>query len=628
MFRTLTLLLLVMLWVVPSAAQSAPDFPTVAALHEANVPPRNLTDLARRLNGVGGIAAPPENPEPLTVGTRRTFWADNSSDSSSFQMEAELRVVGEHIYIWAERGANLERGGLQRLADEFDKLVYEQVRELWGSEASPGVDGDTRVHAVFASNLGWGVGAYYAAKHSYPIEAVPTSNEHEMMFYNLDAVGSLVGTSTITTITAHEFQHMIRANVDQNEDGWMDEGFSTFTEHYLGDRDPSAIYAYLGAPHTQLNTWTENGSRIADYGASQLWVTYLYERFGVEGLNALSRDPANGFNAIDTLAAQYDTNANELFADWVLANLIRDPDYTEANRYGYHELPNLPAPTIQHIGPLPHDRILTANPYSATYFTHDDLAGVEALTVTLDAPDITRLIPTDSPSGTPMWYSNRGDDSNMRLTYPLDLSGTQAPMLTYDIWYRIEDLWDYGYVMVSTTGGATWDILRTPSMTTDNPHFTSYGAAYTGSSGRASVPQWMTETIDLSAYAGQEVLLRFELINDDAVNREGMAIDSVRVTDNGAEVFASRFDEPTANVDWFAEGWVLTDNRLPQVMWLQAVQDVAGDDFGHVMRWQLVGADSITLPLMPDVERVRWALSPIAPTTTTPVELTLTIAAN
>ncbi|MEM6527246.1 MAG: hypothetical protein AAF653_03070, partial [Chloroflexota bacterium] len=323
--RKLAVVLLLLLPMIAAHAQDTPEppaYPTVDALNAAVVPPRDQTDLARRLRGVTEIPAPPQNPAPLAVGTVDTFRADNSAANTSFEVDAELRMVGEHIYLWVEVGQNIPDADLQRLADEFDTMVYDQTRDIWGSEPTPGVDGDPRIHALFVRGLGPGVAAYFASVHANPREAVPTSNEREMFFFNLDAVRGSLGTFTLTSITAHEFQHMIRSNVDSNEEGWMDEGFSQFTQVYLGDQSLFTAIAFLGRPGTQLNTWTEDGNPTFDYGASQLWVTYLHNRFGIDGLRALSADPANGMVGVDNLARQNGTTANELFADWVVANII------------------------------------------------------------------------------------------------------------------------------------------------------------------------------------------------------------------------------------------------------------------------------------------------------------------
>jgi immune inhibitor A len=617
-------LILLLLGVFPMAyAQDVDAFPTVDTLNEAVVPPRDLLDLAQRLEGVETVEAPPVNPASLTVGTIRTLWATNSSADLSFQFDAELRVVGDHIYIWVEQGRRLEQGALERLASEFDSRVYDQTRELWGSEASPGVDGDPRIHAVFVGDLGFSVGAYYASKHSYPIEAVPTSNEMEMLFFNLSTIDYLVGTDIITTITAHEFQHMIRANVDQNEDGWMDEGFSTFTEWYLGDNNLGFVDQYLFNPNVQLNTWTEDGNTSADYGASQLWVTYLYERFGVEGLQALSADPANGLYGVDNLVAEYGTDANTVFADWIVANYLVDPKRTNNPVYGYTQLRGLSGVGTVVYDTLPVEDIRSIRQYAAQYIRVEDLGDASSLTLEVTAPGTVGLAPTKSPSATPLWYSNRGDDSNTHLTIPLDLTTMQSPVLNYDVWYHIENLWDYGYTMVSTDDGATWDILFTPEMTDENPHFNGYGFGYTGRSS-----SWVSEQIDLSNYAGQNVLLRFEMIYDDAVNQPGMFIDYIALVDDTTQqAMYNDFSDPALMTDFQAAGWLLTDNRLPQSVWVQAIQESGGE--ATVTRWlHTGGTETYPLPLASNASRVTVALSPFAPTTTVPVEITLNITGN
>jgi bacillopeptidase F (M6 metalloprotease family) len=219
-----------------------------------------------------------------------------------------------------------------------------------------------------------------------------------------------------------------------------------------------------------------------------------------------------------------------------------------------------------------------------------------------------------------MWYSNRGDDSNTRLTFPADLRNVQNPILTFDLWYQIENLWDFGYVMASTNGGTTWDILQSDEMTTENPHFTAYGAGYTGSSGGGNDPAWITEEISLAQYAGQEILLRFEMIYDDAINRPGMFID--RVSLDGA--LTDNFSDPMTTTDWLAEGWVLTDNRLPQQVWVQAIQQI-GDE-NTVTRWLHTGGTaSYPLLLQPNVDSVVVVLAPFAPKTTVPASITLTL---
>lgn len=592
-------------------------YPTVTALRRADIPVRSRTDLARRLRGVDQIAPPPTNPPALAVGALRSFWVTNSDANEQLQVASQLLAVGDHIYIWAELGLDIPPSEAEGLAASFDANIYDQVRALWGSEALPGVDGDPRVHVLFSRHLGFSVAGYFASDHTSPVEVLDTSNEAEMFFISYNATGPFINDLYAENILAHEFQHMIRANVDENEDSWLDEGFSTFTELYTGYEFGSASFTltFLNSPDDQLNEWTESGDRAVDYGGAMLFVTYFYERYGLEGLQLWSADPDNGLIALDnTLRALGEPSADEFFADWVLANILLDSDL-EDGRYGYTMLTGLIPARSRRID-LPEtveDQRL--NQYATDYYRLVDLDDAEALKVSITMPPTVPLIPVSATSGKRMWYSNRGDQSDMTLTREFDLSDVDHATLEYNVWYHTESLWDYGYVMASRDG-QQWDILETREMSTSNPHNTAYGPGYTGESGG-----WISESISLDAYAGGRVYLRFEMITDDAVNQPGMAIDDVRIPEIG---YSSNFEADDGG--WQPAGWIYMDNLLPQRAWVQAVQFV--DDEVIITRWLAEGNATWTLELAPDVDKVIFAVSPFAPVTTVPTTYTLTVERN
>jgi len=173
---------------------------------------------------------------------------------------------------------------------------------------------------------------------------------------------------------------------------------------------------------------------------------------------------------------------------------------------------------------------------------------------------------TQAHSGKYLWWSNRGDDSDMTLTREFDLTGVQKATLEYWCWYDIEEDWDYAYVEVSPDGGKTWEILTTPSGTPENPNGNSFGWGYTGQSDGGSKAEWIQETVDLTPYAGKRVLVRFEYITDDAVNRPGFALDDVSVPEIG---YFSDFEADGGG--WEAAGFARHANVLPQRWLVQLV---------------------------------------------------------
>ncbi len=608
----------------PAFAQTADsplDYPTIAALEAAVIPARSRVELAERLRSVDPASIPPTPAAAPArqVGEQQVFTAINSSDDTLLTIPATLRVVGEHIYLWVEDGADVRDVDLQNLAHDFDTGVYPNVRALWGSEATPGVDGDPRIYGLFASNLGAAVAAYFASDHTYPREVVPVSNQHEMFFFNLDAIGADFPRLAVASIVAHEFQHMIRFNLQFNPETWLNEGLSTFTQFYLYDDLDSTILSFLRHPNTQLNDWqVEPEARAVNYGAATMFMLYLYERYGIEALQALGAErDLRGLQAVDdVLAARGEPGVNVLFADWVLANALFDDTY-KRGRFGYRDLPELPVPpAVATVAQYPFSGAGSGSQYAASYYTLANLNGRTSLDIELAAPASVSLIPMNASSGDHFWYSNRADMSDARLTRAFDLSGVAAATLEYRLWHDVEASWDYGYVMISEDDGATWAVLATPHTTTDDPQHVAYGAGYTGAS-----DGWLSEAVALDAYAGKRILVRFEMITDDAVTRPGMALDDVRIAEIG---YADDFEGGEG--DWQAEGWLWTDNRLPQGGWVQLAQK-AGTETLNVQRWPLDNAWH-TIRLARGVDSAVLAISPFAPVTTVAMPYTLTVAAN
>jgi hypothetical protein len=147
------------------------------------------------------------------------------------------------------------------------------------------------------------------------------------------------------------------------------------------------------------------------------------------------------------------------------------------------------------------------------------------------------------------------------LTREFDLSDVDTATLRFRTWYEIEDGWDYGYVAVSTDDGETWTALAGNETTTYDPVQGAYGPGYTGESGG-----WVPEEVDLSAYAGEEILLRFEYVTDDATNQTGLAIDDIEIKEIGYS------DDASDDGDWEVEGFVRVTGPIEQRFIVQKIE--------------------------------------------------------
>jgi hypothetical protein len=138
--------------------------------------------------------------------------------------------------------------------------------------------------------------------------------------------------------------------------------------------------------------------------------------------------------------------------------------------------------------------------------------------------------------GNPTLWSGNSTNLDSAAVTQVTVPATN-PTLTYSELHLAEEGYDYAYTVVSTDGGATYTALSNAN-TVDGPQ----GPALNG-----DAAGFATQTFDLSAYAGQTVLVGFRYVSDGGVNDGGWYVDDVTVGDtlvsDGSD--ASVFQSPT-----------------------------------------------------------------------------------
>jgi hypothetical protein len=534
---------------------------TLQILQEEFIPENNPSDLATRLGGKSGIPLTDPDPDaPYSVGAAKRFWVTNVDTNENFEIDTTLQYADDVLYIWVENSVAFNSLDLELLGKEFSEQIYPTNREFFGSEWTPGIDEDPHIYFLFTGGVGGGLLGYFSSADEVPREAHPFSNAHEMFILNADNL--ILSGETIRSTLAHEFQHMIHWYVDRNEETWLNEGFSMLAE-LINDYDPGTHDStYIRNPDIQLTSWGEPGeSNIPHYGAAFLYTAYLLDRFGEEATQAIVADPLNGMESIDHVLQELaivdpltgeTPSAEDIFADWAVANLLGDATVGDG-RYAYGVYPDAPLATA--------NPILTSCP-SGVYDDTVRQYGVDYLglrcegdwTLTFEGETEVGILPIEAASGDYFFWSNMGDESDMSLEREFDLNGVDGPVeMSFQTWYDLEK--DYDYVFVSaTTNGEAWQILNTSSCTTEDPSGNSFGCGLNGAS-----DGWQQESVDLSAYAGQVVTVRFDYVTDAAVNGIGMAIDDIRVD---AIDYATDLEGDEGG--WQADGFVRIENALPQ----------------------------------------------------------------
>ncbi len=549
---------------------------TLRVLEDTVVPENDPVDLAGRFLGVKNVPDTVPASGPYHVGDHQDFWVTNEDTNATSQKSATLYYAGDLVYFWVEDGVDFDQNDLNRLACTFETQIYPTDRDFFGSEWYPGIDNDPHIYILYSTGLGSQVAGLFSSSDEIPPQASEYSNAHEMFLISAD--NQDLADEYAYGVLAHEFQHMIHWYRDRNETSWINEGMSevaTLLNNYV---HTGFIQEYIFDPDMQLNDWPNDpNATTPHYGAGMSFLTYFLDRFGNEATQALVADPANGMDSVDDVLRELDISdpltgkpigADDVVLDWMVTNLLGDSSVTDG-RYAFNKYPQVfvqasPTEYVDDCSSAVNAR--DVHQYGVDYI---NISCSGKTTLHFDGAAQTGLLPESANafSGVHAFWSNKGDESDMTLTRPFDFSNISGPItLNYETWYDIEKDWDYVYLLASTDNGANWTIVTTPSGTNTDPTGNSYGWGYTDVSGGGSSPVWTEESVDLSQFAGQQVLMRFEYVTDAAVNGEGFMLDDVTIPAAG---YFENFE--SGDGGWQAAGFARVQNVLPQTFRLALI---------------------------------------------------------
>ncbi len=374
---------------------------------------------------------------------------------------------------------------------------------------------------------------------------------------------------------AHEYQHLLEYYADADEFSWINEGLADWAQTVTGYVDPSVpitelgydshIQCFLGwlgvqtdvnpnprdgGPENSLTLWgDQDGDQpaeiLCDYGAAYSFMEYLEGRYGHRFMSFLHNGDENGLAAVDEALDRFriNVNARQLLHRWAAAVAV-DHALDAGGKVpgvgkGRYQIPtmngiiNWDTPeTYDTPGAPPNgsDYVRVRNG-SGNYLEADQLRSISfdgaSVLPSLPVEWVVDSAPPDRGSD-PALYSEAGDNFDRAIVREIAVPAGSAT-LTFDTKWETELDWDYGFVQISTDGGETWTSLANAD-TDDSadpgtvPTVHENLPGFTGDSGG-----WKTESFDLSAYAGQTVLLSFRYITDGGVTLPGWWVDNIAV---------------------------------------------------------------------------------------------------
>ena len=365
---------------------------------------------------------------------------------------------------------------------------------------------------------------------------------------------------------AHEWQHLLQNYTDPIETTWLNEGLSDFAQTLTGYVDASAtvfdrgadshIYCFqgfgivqtpfnpnprdCGGPENSLNLWGEGNPNalLADYGNAYSFMLFLFDRYGIDLISRLHNDgDLQGLPSVSAaLGAEagapdlYDVihdfqsttlldkiigDAQRAVVRGVAARAVTTPSLRSTINLANPDINNDPgaAPNGADYVPLQgaNGQALTGRRLRSVAF-----AGAQ----TLPPIPLAWTIVSDDPDrpGNPVLWS--GNESNLDASAVTQVTvPAENPTLSFLAKYGAEEGFDYGYVQVSTDGGATYTTIPGDS-TVEGPLGPGLNGTTTGFEPRS---------YDLSAYAGQTILIAIRYVSDGGVNEGGLLVDDITV---------------------------------------------------------------------------------------------------
>jgi hypothetical protein len=297
----------------------------------------------------------------FSVGSTKTWYADNLVTGARYQVPSTCRAVGAKCYVFAENTSWTDGRVTQAVIDSvvanFDlrtpanssKGIYQMDTEAFGNP--PDIDSDPRIIILIldiqdgSTSASQYTGGYFFSFNEIPA-ATPgysTSNQAEIFFLDCNpaplttAKGMTDGMSTL----AHEFQHMIHFNYDTQEITFLNEGCALVAEVHCG----YGVYyqtPYVNETNHYLFDWRRGQSTvITDYSRAARYTLYLHNQFGVGLFKSLVANPLHGIDGVNATLASIGTSRRfaDILPDWFVANILDDASVDAKYGYSYSGLP-------------------------------------------------------------------------------------------------------------------------------------------------------------------------------------------------------------------------------------------------------------------------------------------------
>jgi len=286
------------------------------------------------------------------VGNNQSFLIDPSYDyNNRDKIDATLRKISLNAYFYVEDDYynNLSNelkskfdSDLNSLSENFDSVIYPNMKEVFGQEWSPGIDNDKKITILFTKTKAK-VGGYFNPNDEYKKSSIleGKSNEREMIYLN----AAFLSDDRVKSFLAHEFQHMItwynKTKIRKLFDEvWINEARSEYASTAIGydkNYDTSNLRARV-KKFDSTDSLVEWQNEISDYSSVNLFAQYIADHFGKAFFKTMIKNDKVGIESVNAALDDLgyaNVDFKEIFTNWTVANYLNDKTMSDGSEYGY-----------------------------------------------------------------------------------------------------------------------------------------------------------------------------------------------------------------------------------------------------------------------------------------------------